>query len=219
MKPKILPLDRKLYDYLLARRTPDDPVLVELREETARLGDRARMQIAPEQGTFLRLLVAAIGARRAVEVGTFTGYSAICIARGLAPGGRLLCCDVSAEWTAVARRYWEKAGVADRIDLRLAPAVETLRALSGEPVVDFAFIDADKTSYPVYYEEILRRLRPGGLIAVDNVLWSGDVVRAQKRDADTRAIRRFNDLVAADERVDSVMTPIADGITLVRKRG
>ena len=219
MKPKILPLDRKLYDYLLARRTPDDPVLVELREETARLGDRARMQIAPEQGTFLRMLVAAIGARRAVEVGTFTGYSAICIARGLAPGGRLLCCDVSAEWTAVARRYWEKAGVADRIDLRLAPAVDTLRALSGEPVVDFAFIDADKTSYPVYYEEILRRLRPGGLIAVDNVLWSGDVVRPQKRDADTRAIRRFNDLVAADERVDSVMTPIADGITLVRKRG
>jgi len=219
MKPKILPLDRKLYDYLLARRTPDDPVLVELREETARLGDRARMQIAPEQGTFLRMLVAAIGARRAVEVGTFTGYSAICIARGLALGGRLLCCDVSPEWTAVARRYWDKAGVADRIDLRLAPAVDTLRALSGEPVVDFAFIDADKTSYPVYYEEILRRLRPGGLIAVDNVLWSGDVVRAQKRDADTRAIRRFNDLVAADERVDSVMTPIADGITLVRKRG
>ena len=219
MKPKILPLDRKLYDYLLARRTPDDPVLVELREETARLGDRARMQIAPEQGTFLRMLVAAIGARRAVEVGTFTGYSAICIARGLALGGRLLCCDVSPEWTAVARRYWDKAGVADRIDLRLAPAVDTLRALSGEPVVDFAFIDADKTSYPVYYEEILRRLRPGGLIAVDNVLWSGDVVRPQKRDADTRAIRRFNDLVAADERVDSVMTPIADGITLVRKRG
>ena len=218
MKPKILPLDRKLYDYLLARRTPDDPVLVELREETARLGDRARMQIAPEQGTFLRMLVAAIGARRAVEVGTFTGYSAICIARGLAPGGRLLCCDVSAEWTAVARRYWEKAGVADRIDLRLAPAVETLRALSVEPVVDFAFIDADKTGYPVYYEEVLRRLRPSGVIAVDNVLWSGEVVRARNRDADTRAIRRFNDLVAADERVDSVMTPIADGITLVRKR-
>ena len=219
MKPKILPLDRKLYDYLLAHRTPDDPVLEELRAETARLGDRARMQIAPEQGTLLRLLVSAIGARRAVEVGTFTGYSAICIARGLAPGGRLLCCDVSAEWTAVARRYWDKAGVADRIDLRVAPAAETLRALSPEPVVDFAFIDADKTSYPVYYEEVLRRLRPGGLIAVDNVLWSGDVVRPRKRDADTRAIRRFNDLVAADPRVDSVMTPIADGITLVRKRG
>ncbi len=219
MKPKILPLDRKLYDYLLAHRTPDDAVLRDLREETARLGDRARMQIAPEQGTFLRLLVAAMGARRAVEVGTFTGYSAICIARGLAPGGRLLCCDVSAEWTAVARRYWERAGVADRIDLRLAPAAETLRALTGEPVLDFGFIDADKTGYPVYYEEILRRLRPGGLIAVDNVLWSGDVVRRSKRDKDTRAIRRFNDLVAADERVDSVMTPIADGITLVRKRG
>jgi caffeoyl-CoA O-methyltransferase len=177
------------------------------------------MQIAPEQGTLLRLLVAAIGARRAVEVGTFTGYSAICIARGLAPGGRLLCCDVSAEWTAVARRYWERAGVADRIDLRLAPAAETLRTLSAEPILDFAFIDADKTGYPVYYEEVLRRLRPGGLIAVDNVLWSGHVVNARKRDADTRAIRRFNDLVAADGRVDSVMTPIADGITLIRKRG
>jgi len=219
MKPKILPLDRKLYGYLLAHRTPDDAVLRDLREETARLGDRARMQIAPEQGMFLRLLVAATGARRAVEVGTFTGYSAICIARGLAPGGRLLCCDVSAEWTAVARRYWQEAGVADRIDLRLAPAAETLRALPGDPVFDFGFIDADKTGYPVYYEEVLRRLRPGGLIAVDNVLWSGDVVRSNKRDADTRAIRRFNDLVAADERVDSVMTPIADGITLVRKRG
>jgi caffeoyl-CoA O-methyltransferase len=219
MKPKILPLDRKLYAYLMAHRTPDDPVLEELRAETARLGDRGQMQIAPEQGTFLRLLVAAIGARRAVEVGTFTGYSAICIARGLAPGGRLLCCDVSAEWTAVARRYWERAGVADRIDLRLAPAAETLRTLSAEPILDFAFIDADKTGYPVYYEEVLRRLRPGGLIAVDNVLWSGHVVNARKRDADTRAIRRFNDLVAADGRVDSVMTPIADGITLVRKRG
>ena len=219
MKPKILPLDRKLYAYLLAHRTPDDPVLEELRAETALLGDRGQMQIAPEQGTILRLLVAAIGARRAVEVGTFTGYSAICIARGLAPGGRLLCCDVSAEWTAVARRYWERAGVADRIDLRLAPAAETLRTLSPEPILDFAFIDADKTGYPVYYEEVLRRLRPGGLIAVDNVLWSGQVINARKRDADTRAIRRFNDLVAADGRVDSVMTPIADGITLVRKRG
>jgi len=219
MKPKILPLDRKLHAYLLAHRTPDDPVLEELRAETGRLGDRGQMQIAPEQGTLLRLLVAAIGARRAVEVGTFTGYSAICIARGLAPGGRLLCCDVSAEWTAVARRYWERAGVADRIDLRLAPAAETLRTLSAEPILDFAFIDADKTGYPVYYEEVLRRLRPGGLIAVDNVLWSGHVVNARKRDADTRAIRRFNDLVAADGRVDSVMTPIADGITLIRKRG
>lgn len=219
MKPKILPLGPALYDYILGHRTPDDAVLRELREETARLGDRAVMQIAPEQGTFLRLLVAAIGARRAVEVGTFTGYSAICIARGLGPGGRLLCCDVSAEWTAVARRYWEKAGVADRIELRLAPAAETLRALPPEPVFDFGFIDADKAGYPVYYEEVLRRLRPGGLIAVDNVLWSGDVIRGKRRDADTVAIRRFNDLVAADERVDSVMTPIADGITLARKRG
>ena len=218
MKPKILPLGPALYEYILAHRTPDDAVLKELREETDRLGDRAVMQIAPEQGTFLRLLVAAIGARRAVEVGTFTGFSAICIARGLGPPGRLLCCDVSEEWTAVARRYWERAGVADRIELRLAPAAATLRSLPAEPVFDFAFIDADKPGYPVYYEEVLRRLRPGGLIAVDNVLWGGDVVRPDEQDEDTAAIRRFNDLVAGDGRVDSVMTPIADGITLVRKR-
>jgi caffeoyl-CoA O-methyltransferase len=220
MNPKVLPLDGALHEYLLAHRTPDDALLIELREETERrLGDQARMQIAPEQGTLLRLLVSAIGARRAVEVGTFTGYSALSIARGLAPGGRLLCCDVSEEWTAIARRYWERAGVADRIELRIAPAADTLRALPAEPVFDFAFIDADKAGYPVYYEEILRRLRPGGLIGVDNVLWSGDVIRPDKQDENVTAIRRFNDLVAADDRVDSVMTPIADGLTLVRKRG
>jgi caffeoyl-CoA O-methyltransferase len=220
MNQKVLPLDAALHAYLSAHRTPDDALLRELREETERrLGDQARMQIAPEQGTFLRLLVSAIGARRAVEVGTFTGYSALSIARGLASGGRLLCCDVSEEWTAIARRYWERAGVADRIELRIAPAADTLRALPAEPVFDFAFIDADKAGYPVYYEEILRRLRPGGLIAVDNVLWSGDVIRPDKQDENVTAIRKFNDLVAADDRVDSVMTPIADGLTLVRKRG
>jgi len=220
MKPKVLPLDEALHAYLAAHRTPDDPVLRELREETVRLGERARMQVAPEQGTLLRILVAAIGARRAVEVGTFTGYSAICIARGLGPEGRLLCCDVSEEWTAVARRYWEKAGVAGRIELRLGPAAETLRALPAGPAFafDFGFIDADKPGYPVYYEEVLRRLRPGGLIAVDNVLWSGAVIRSDDQDERTVAIRRFNDLVAGDERVDSVMTPVADGLTLVRKR-
>ena len=220
MTAKILPLDAALHEYLVVHRTSDDALLSELREETERrLGDHSRMQIAPEQGTLLRLLVSAIGARRAVEVGTFTGYSALSIARGLAPGGRLLCCDVSEEWTTIARRYWERAGVADRIELRIAPAAETLRALPADPVFDFAFIDADKAGYPVYYEEILRRLRPGGLIAVDNVLWSGDVVRPDKQDGDVVAIRTFNDLVAADDRVDSVMTPIADGLTLIRKRG
>jgi caffeoyl-CoA O-methyltransferase len=220
MNSKVLPLDAALHEYLSAHRTPDDALLRELREETERrLGDQARMQIAPEQGTFLRMLVSAIGTRRAVEVGTFTGYSALSIARGLAAGGRLLCCDVSEEWTAIAQRYWERAGVADRIELRIAPAALTLRALPAEPVFDFAFIDADKAGYPVYYEEILRRLRPGGLIGVDNVLWSGDVIRPEKQDENVTAIRKFNDLVAADVRVDSVMTPIADGLTLVRKRG
>ena len=220
MSEKVLPLDAALHAYLSAHRTPDDALLRELREETERrLGDQARMQIAPEQGTFLRMLVSAIGARRAVEVGTFTGYSALSIARGLASGGRLLCCDVSEEWTTMARRYWERAGVADRIELRIAPAADTLRAMPAEPVFDFAFIDADKAGYPVYYEEILRRLRPGGLIAVDNVLWGGAVVRADAQDADTNAIRRFNDLVVADDRVESVMLGVADGLTLVRKRG
>jgi len=211
MNSKVLPLDAALHEYLSAHRTPDDALLRELREETERrLGD---------QGTFLRMLVSAIGTRRAVEVGTFTGYSALSIARGLAAGGRLLCCDVSEEWTAIAQRYWERAGVADRIELRIAPAALTLRALPAEPVFDFAFIDADKAGYPVYYEEILSRLRPGGLIGVDNVLWSGDVIRPDKQDENVTAIRKFNDLVAADVRVDSVMTPIADGLTLVRKRG
>jgi caffeoyl-CoA O-methyltransferase len=220
MNTKVLPLDRALHEYLFAHRTPDDALLKELCEETARrLGDHAKMQIAPEQGTLLRLLVSAIGARRAVEVGTFTGFSALSIARGLAPGGRLLCCDVSEEWTSIARRYWERAGVADRIELRIAPAADTLRALPAEPVFDFGFIDADKAGYSVYYEEILRRLRPNGLIAVDNVLWTGDVIRPDKQDENVTAIRKFNDLVAADERVDSVMTPIADGLTLIRKRG
>jgi caffeoyl-CoA O-methyltransferase len=215
---KFVALDQALHGYVLAHRTPDDDVLRALQEETASLGDRAIMQIAPDQGTFLRLLVAAMGARRAVEIGTFTGMSAVCIARGLGPEGRLLCCDVSEEWTAIARRYWAQAGVADRIELRLAPAAETLRALPADTVFDFGFIDADKKSYAVYYEEILKRLRPGGVVAVDNVLWSGDVVRPEKRGDDVDAIRRFNDLVAADPRVESVILPVADGLTLARKR-
>jgi caffeoyl-CoA O-methyltransferase len=175
------------------------------------------MQIAADQGTLLTVLVAAMGARRALEVGTFTGYSSLCIARGLGPDGRLLACDVSEEWTAIARRYWARAGLNDRIQLRLGPAAETLRSLPLEPAFDFVFIDADKTGYPTYYEESLRRLRPGGLIAVDNVLWSGEVVRPDAQDEDTRAIRAFNDFVASDTRVRSVMIPVADGLTLVQK--
>ena len=209
-----------LYEYLAAHRTPDDALLEELRAETVKaLGNEARMQISAVEGTFLGLLVAALGAKCVVEVGTFTGYSALCMARALPPGGKLLCCDVSEEFTAIARRYWQKAGVADRIELRLAPALETLRALpAGEPI-DFAFIDADKENYQNYYEEIVRRLRPGGLIAIDNVLWSGNVIRGEDQSPNTLAIRKLNDHVAADRRVQSVMLPLADGVTLVRKLG
>jgi len=215
--PKYTPVDDKLHDYLLAHRTPDDPVLEELRAETQRLlGTASGMQISAEEGTFLGLLVAAIGARRVVEVGTFTGYSALCMARALPPGGKLVCCDVSEEYTAIARRYWEKAGVADRIDLRLGPALDTLRALPAEPL-DFAFIDADKENYQAYYEELVRRLRPGGLVAIDNVLWSGQVIRDVDRTPNTVAIRALNDHVAADRRVQSVMLGLSDGVTLVRK--
>jgi caffeoyl-CoA O-methyltransferase len=217
-KPKFTALDEILYDYLVEHRSPeDDEVVRELRAETARLGEGAGMQISPDQAAFLRILVSATGARRAIEIGTFTGYSALAVARGLPPGGRLLCLDVSAEWTAIARRYWAKAGVGDRIELRLGPAAETLRALPAEPAFDFAFIDADKRGYPVYWEEVVRRLRPGGLVAVDNVLWSGDVVRPEEQDEDVTAIRRFNEAVLADTRVESVMLAVADGLTLARK--
>ena len=215
---KFVPMNDALSSYVLAHRSPDDAVLEELRAETARhLPDKSVMQIAADQGTFLGLLVAAMGARRALEVGTFTGYSAICIARALGAGGRLLCCDVSEEWTGIARRFWQKAGVDGRIDLRIAPAAETLRALPEREEWDLAFIDADKPGYPVYYEEILRRLRPGGLLLADNVLWMGRVADPSADDPATRAIRAFNALVARDERVEKVMLPISDGLTLARK--
>jgi caffeoyl-CoA O-methyltransferase len=216
-RPKFTALDESLYQYLLAHRTPDDDVVRGLREETAKLGQRAVMQIAPDQATFLRLLVAAIGAKRAIEVGTFTGLSSLAIARGLSKDGRLLCLDVSEEWTAIARGAWAKAGVADRIELRIAPAAETLRALPPDPVFDFAFIDADKKGYAVYWEEIVRRLRPGGLVAADNVLWEGEVVKPDEQGEDVVAIRRFNELVLQDRRVECVMLAIADGLTLARK--
>jgi caffeoyl-CoA O-methyltransferase len=216
-RPKFTALDESLYQYLLAHRTADDDVVRGLREETAKLGERAGMQIAPDQATFLRLLVAAIGAKRAIEVGTFTGLSSLAIARGLPKDGRLLCLDVSEEWTAIARAAWAKAGVADRIELRIAPAAETLRALPPDPVFDFAFIDADKKGYTVYWEEIVRRLRPGGLIAADNVLWEGEVVKPEEMGEDVVAIRRFNELVREDRRVECVMLAIADGLTLARK--
>jgi caffeoyl-CoA O-methyltransferase len=215
---KSLGLSPELHAYLVAHGTPPDPVQRELIAETARLGPIAVMQVAPEQGAFLTLLARLIRAREAVEVGTFTGYSSLAIARGLEPGGRLLCCDVSAEWTAIARRAWERAGVAERIELCIAPAAETLRALPETPRFDLAFIDADKENYATYYEEILKRTRPGGVILVDNVLWSGAVIDPATQDPNTRAIRAFNDRVASDPRVDCVMTPISDGLTLLRKR-
>lgn len=218
MPDKFTRLTPELYEYVERHRSERDPVLAELVEETAKLGGVALMQISPEQGALLTLLARLAGARNAVEVGTFTGYSAISIARGLADGGRLLCCDVSEEWTSVARRYFARAGVAERIDLKIAPALETLRALPRDESVDLAFIDADKVNYRNYYEELLPRMRPGGLIVFDNVLWMGQVVDPSSQTGDTKAIREVNDFVVADPRVESVMIPVADGLLLARKR-
>src|ERR1700688_4448947 len=200
---KFISLDQRLYDYVVAHGNNSDPLRKELATETAtRLGRISGMQIAPEQGTFMGMLARAIGARNAVEVGTFTGYSAICVAHALPPDGRMLCCDVSEEWTAIARRYWAKAGVAGKITLKIAPAIETLQALSPydpDRPIDFAFIDADKSNYRLYYEEVLKRTRSGGLILIDNVLWNGAVIDPTVQTADTRAIRALNDFLATDE--------------------
>lgn len=217
--PKGIGLSSQVHDYVMAHTTPAiDDVQRSLIDETRRIEPRLSvMQIAPEQGAFMTMLTRVTGARRAIEVGTFTGYSSLCIARGLPADGELLCCDISEEWTALAQQHWEKAGVADRITLRIAPAADTLRALPDEAAYDLAFIDADKPGYPTYYEEILRRLRPGGLILVDNVLWSGKVADPANDEEDTVALRAFNDLVAGDARVEVVMLPIADGLSLVRK--
>jgi caffeoyl-CoA O-methyltransferase len=218
MDDKFTTLTPALYDYLLAHNPPRDAVLADLAAETAALGGWSVMQIAHEQGAFLTLLARLTGGRRIVEVGTFTGYSSICLARGLAPGGRLLCCDVSEEWTAVARRHWGRAGLADRIELRIAPALDTLRALPETPEIDLVFIDADKTNYRNYYETLLPRVRPGGLFVFDNVLWMGEVANPANQDESTVAIRALNDQLVADARVDTVMLPVADGVTLARKR-
>jgi caffeoyl-CoA O-methyltransferase len=216
--PKSFQLSPEIHAYLIRHGTPPDAIQRELMEETQRLGGISIMQIAPEQGTFMTMLARAIGAKRAVEVGTFTGYSSLCIARGLPDDGKLLCCDVSEEWTAVGKRFWEKAGVAHKIELKVGPAVETLRALPEQELFDLGFIDADKPAYPVYYEEILKRLRPNGLILVDNVLWMGNVVNPDAQDPHTLAIRAFNEMVAADARVDCVMLAVSDGLSILRKR-
>lgn len=217
MSPRSIGLDERLQDYVAAHTTAPDAVQHRLIERTVELGDAAGMQIAPEQGEFLTLLATLTGARRAVEVGTFTGYSALSIARGLGDGGHLLCCDVSEEWTAIAREHWELAGVAERIELRIAPAIDTLHDLDDRfDAIDFAFIDADKQGYVDYYEALLPRLAPGGVICVDNTLWSGAVADPAVTDTDTEALRRFNDLVAADDRTRQVIVPIGDGLTLIR---
>lgn len=217
MTNRSLALTDELHTYLVAHGDPPDRLARELIIETvAALPDHAGMQVAPEQAAFLTFLTRLIGARHAVEVGTFTGLSSLSIARGLAEGGRLICFDVSEEYTAVARRYWERAGVSDRIELRIGPASETLRSLPTEPHLDFAFIDADKTGYSTYWAELVPRMRPGGVIAVDNVLWGGRVL--SPRDEASRAIAAFNDEVVNDDRVDVVMLPIGDGLTLARRR-
>jgi caffeoyl-CoA O-methyltransferase len=218
MSVKSIGLSDALHAYVVAHSIPADAVLRDLAQETLEMGEPASMQIAPEQGAFLTLLTRLIGVRQAVEVGTFTGYSSICIGRGLAEGGRLLCCDVSEEWTAVARRYWERAGLTDRVELRLAPALRTLRSLPREPYVDLAFIDADKTGYLGYWEELVPRMRAGGVILVDNVLQDGRVVSDTEHDASTAAIVAFNDHVLEDTRVDAVMLPLADGLTMALRR-
>ena len=208
-----------LHDYLISHSTPADEVLRDLAEETHRaLPDKAGMQITQDEGAFLTLLVRLAGARLAVEVGTFTGYSSISIARGLPTDGQLIACDVSEEWTSIARRYWERAGVAGKIDLRIAPAADTLRALPEEETIDFAFVDADKEGYPVYYAELVPRLRPGGVLVLDHTLQHGAVVDPAEQGTSVRAIREVNDTVVADERVDATLLSVRDGVTVVRKR-
>jgi caffeoyl-CoA O-methyltransferase len=217
MTNKTETLSDELHAYIVAHGSTPDEIVADLIKETrAALGRQAGMQIAPEQAKFLTLFARISGARYAVEVGTFTGLSSIAIARGMGPEGRMVCCDVSEEFTSIARRYWARAGLADRIELRLGPALDTLRALPTEPHIDLAFIDADKTGYSAYWAELVPRMRPGGVILVDNVLWSGRVLNPISED--DKAIVSFNDEVVADGRVESVMLPIADGLTIARRK-
>ena len=218
MNPKGIGLSADVQEYLVAHGAGIDPIAQELIDVTAKLGRISGMQIAPEQGAFMTLLTRLLDVRFAVEVGTFTGYSALSIARGLAPGGRLLCCDVSDEWVSLGRPFWERAGVADRIEVVIAPAAETLASLPDDPPIDLAFIDADKRSYKTYYEEILSRLSTKGIILVDNVLWSGQVANPDAdldENPNIAHIREFNAFVVADPRTTQVMLPIADGLTLI----
>jgi caffeoyl-CoA O-methyltransferase len=218
---KFTALNDELHAYVVDHGARQDDVLRRVQEETAAMGDIARMQIAPDQGAFMTLLCRIVGASEAIELGTFTGYSAICIARGLAPGGRLVACELSEEYAGIASRNLEAAGVGDRVEIRIGPAIETLRAMPERELFDLAFIDADKESYPDYYEEVLPRMRTGGVVLIDNVLAGGYVASGNPERGVTErieAIRRTNDLVAADDRVDCAMIAIADGLMIARKR-
>jgi caffeoyl-CoA O-methyltransferase len=207
-----------LHDYLVGHSTPPDALLRDLIAETAeRFPGRTVYQIGPEQGTFMTMLAGLMGARNAIEVGTFTGYSSICLARGMAADGKLICCDVNKEWTSLARAYWQKAGLADRIELRLGPALDTLRALPAGASLDLVFIDADKTGYAGYWEELVPRVRPGGVLLVDNTLLHGRIFHAEP-DPDALAVRQFNELVLADDRVVVAMLPVGDGLTAARRK-
>jgi len=220
MANKTIGISDELANYVVEVGAREPDVLARLRAETAAMPNHG-MQIAPEQGAFLALLVQLVGARRCLEVGTFTGYSSTAVALALPEDGRLLCCDVSEEWTSVARRYWDEAGVADKVELRVAPAAETLDQLLAqgeESTYDFAFVDADKAGYDGYYERLLRLVRPGGLIALDNMLWGGRVLEADAEDEDTRAIQALNAKLAGDERVSLSLVPMADGVTLALRR-
>ena len=216
-----LSITESVYDYLLSVSLREADVLRELRYETAS-HPHANMQISPEQGQFMQMLVSLINAKKVVEVGVFTGYSSLAMALALPETGRIVACDVSEEYTSIARQYWEKAGITDRVDLRLAPAVETLDHLlkhdKAGATFDMAFIDADKESYLLYYERILKLLRPGGLMLVDNVLWGGLPADPEHHDSNTDAIRNFNAFVFQDERIELSLLPLADGLTLARKR-
>ena len=220
MSNRTLNLSDALYSYLLDNSLRETDLMRRLREETASLPG-AGMQIGPEQGQFMALLVELMGAKRCLEIGTYTGYSALAVALALPPDGRLLACDVNEETTAVAKRYWAESGVAERIELRLAPALETLDSLiaeGAENTYDFIFIDADKTNYDSYYERALKLLRPGGLIVVDNVLWDGAVINSASTDPATRAIRALNAKVKSDQRVSCSLLPVGDGLLLARRR-
>jgi len=220
MSNRSIVLTDALYDYLLSVSLREPELLRKLREETS-ADPMARMQISPEQGQFMGLLARLMGARRCLEIGVFTGYSSLALALALPEDGRILACDVSERWTAVARRYWAAAGVAHKIELRLATAMDTLDRLVADgasDTFDFAFIDADKESYLGYYERVLRLLRPGGLVVTDNTLWSGRVADPENAEPDTVALRHYNEHLHLDERVDLSLVPIGDGLTLARKR-